>query len=98
MHILQKQYIFKPVTLQFLWTAIQTLHAINTRLKPKRNSICVMEQDWVRSYEDQINSPQSCINEWNEMSDILVKVKQSSVMFVFIKFPCRVTGLSRRMS
>eukprot|EP00092_Neocalanus_flemingeri_P019020 GFUD01020608.1.p1 GENE.GFUD01020608.1~~GFUD01020608.1.p1 ORF type:complete len:614 (+),score=162.31 GFUD01020608.1:132-1973(+) len=70
-HILQKHYMFKPVSLQFLWTAIQTLHAISARLKPKRNSVCVMEQDWVRSYEDGISSPQSCINEWNEMSDIL---------------------------
>merc|ERR1719228_1642661 len=63
--------MFKPISLQFLWTAIQTLHAINTRLKPKRNSICILEQDWVRIYQDMINSPQSCINEWNEMSDIL---------------------------
>jgi len=70
-HILNKHFMFKPVSLQFLWTAIQTLHAISARLKPKRNSICVMEQDWVKSYEDRIVSPQSCVNEWNEMSDIL---------------------------
>jgi len=70
-HILNMHYMFKPVSLQFLWTAIQTLHAISARLKPKRNSICVTQKDWVRSYEEQISSPQSCINEWNEMSDIL---------------------------
>ena len=76
--------MFKPVSLQFLWTAIQTLHAISGRLKPKRNSICVMEQDWVRSYEDQINSPQSCINEWNEMPDILVSITKNLNMKSFI--------------
>jgi len=70
-HILNLHYMFKPVSLQFLWTAIQTLHAISARLRPKRNAICVLEQDWVRSYEEHISSPQSCINEGNEMTDIL---------------------------
>ena len=72
-HSLGQNFTFKPVSLQFLWTAIQTLHAITARLKPKRHSICVMDSDWVRGYESGISSPQSCINEWNEMADILSK-------------------------
>jgi len=66
----QRHYIFKPATLQSLWTAIQTLHAISAKLKPKRNSILVEDTDWVTEYEAQINAHQSCINEWNEMPDI----------------------------
>jgi len=69
-HVLQQHYIFKPATLQSLWTAIQTLHAISAKLKPKRNSILVEDTDWVTDYEAHINSHQSCINEWNEMPDI----------------------------
>jgi len=69
-HVLQRHYIFKPATLQSLWTAIQTLHAISAKLKPKRNSILVEDTDWVTDYEAHINSHQSCINEWNEMPDI----------------------------
>jgi len=69
-HVLQRHYIFKPSTLQSLWTAIQTLHAISAKLKPKRNSIVVEDTDWVTDYEAHINSHQSCINEWNEMPDI----------------------------
>ena len=71
-HILAKHYMFKPVSIQSLWTTIQSLHAISAKLKPKRNSICVLEVDWVSDYQDAINSPQSCVNEWNEMPDILV--------------------------
>ena len=70
-HSLGQHYIFKPASLQFLWTVIQTLAAITARLKPKRHSICVLDSDWVKGYESRINSPQSCINEWNEMVDIL---------------------------
>jgi len=70
-HILNMHYTFKPVSLQFLWTTIQTLYAISARLRPKRYSISVLEEDWVKRYEEIISSPQSCINEWNEMTDIL---------------------------
>jgi len=70
-HVLQRHFIFKPLTLQCLWTTIQTLHAISARLKPKRNSMLVDEWDWVVDYQEHINSPQSCINEWNEMPDLL---------------------------
>ena len=29
-------------------------------------------QDWIVDYRANINSPPSCVNEWNEMPDILV--------------------------
>jgi len=72
-HVLQRHFIFKPVTLQNLWTTIQTLHAISARLKPKRNSMLVEETDWVVDYQTRVTSPQSCINEWNAMPDLLSK-------------------------
>jgi len=71
-HILTKHYMFKPISLQSLWTTIQSLHAISTRLKPRRKPANSADMDWVRDYQDSINSPQSCVNEWNEMPDILV--------------------------
>jgi len=55
-----RHFVFKPQTLQCLWTAIQTLHAISARLRPKRNSILVSEWDWVTDYEGSIKSPQVC--------------------------------------
>jgi len=71
LHVLSKHYIFKPVTLQGLWTAIQTLYAISARLRPKRHSLNLQHTDWVTAYKDSVSSPQSAINEWNEMPDIL---------------------------
>ena len=69
-HIDGKQYIFKPVSVQALWTVIQTLmNLIAERLKPTT----IAENDWIHQYEKRINSPQSWINEWHTMADVLVR-------------------------
>lgn len=68
-HLNDQQFIFKPVSVQALWTMIQTLHVIREKLGPTAH----LEDDWVKAYESRINSPQSCINEWHMMADILVK-------------------------
>jgi len=69
-HIDNKQYIFKPVSVQALWTVIQTLmNLIAERLKPTT----IAEDDWIHQYEKRINSPQSWINEWHTMADVLVR-------------------------
>ena len=63
--------MLKPASLQLLWTVTQTLNSITARLQPRRHSLLVTESDWVRRYQDRISSPQSCINCWHQMSDIL---------------------------
>jgi len=70
---LDKHFVFKPVSVQALWTVIQTLHLITAKVKPKRHSVCLGEVDWVSAYKTSIASPQSCINEWNTMPDLLVR-------------------------
>ena len=70
-HQMGDHFMFKPVSLQLLWTAIQTLHAITASLQPSRDSLSLRVSDWVRLYRAKISSPQSCINTWQEMSDIL---------------------------
>ena len=73
LHQLGEHFMFKPVSLQLLWTVIQSLHAITASLQPGRDSLSLVSCDWVRYYQDNITSPQSCINTWLEMSDILSK-------------------------
>lgn len=34
-------------------------------------------QDWVKEYERKISSSQSCLNEWHEMPDLLVRRPRS---------------------
>ena len=67
------QYIFKPVSVQALWTVIQTLHSIAKSLiwrETNKNDV----QDWVEvNYLRRLNSSQSCINEWLYMADVLVR-------------------------
>uniref|UniRef100_A0A0K2SYY5 PCI domain-containing protein 2 homolog n=3 Tax=Lepeophtheirus salmonis TaxID=72036 RepID=A0A0K2SYY5_LEPSM len=59
-----QHFIFKPVSVQGLWTVIQTLHMIS-------NSTMHQSEETNTNYI--INSPQSCINEWHAMSDLLVR-------------------------
>ena len=65
-----RQLIFKPVSVQALWTVIQTLHEIGKRLQPV-NTNPEQSEDWINQYK--INSPQSCVNEWHTMADVLVR-------------------------
>ena len=84
-----RNFLFKPVSLQALWKIIQTLHMISDRLTPKErigfatqvslDSIPegdpkeVSNHNWVNEYEDQINSPQACVNLWERFEDLMSK-------------------------
>ena len=41
-------------------------------IQPKRHSVCLGDSDWTSVYMSRIDSPQSCINEWNTMPDVTV--------------------------
>ena len=71
-------YIFKPISVQALWTIIQTLHMLVERLIPQRYSYIERQyrnnlgnnddksneeiEDWVKEYERRVLSSQSCLN------------------------------------
>lgn len=70
--------LFKPVSVQGLWTVYQTLHMIRERMTPRPK----VGEDGERTdaagpkwpHRDYaVTAPQSCINEWHEMDDLLVK-------------------------
>ena len=46
-----QQLIFKPVSVQALWTVIQTLHMIGERLRPVNNN--PEEDDWIHEYKGE---------------------------------------------
>ena len=89
-------YIFKPISVQALWTVIQTLHMLVERLTPLRHSYIERQyrnnignfedknneetEDWVKEYQRRILSSQSCLNEWHEMPDLLVRRPRASDM------------------
>lgn len=74
-------FIFKPVSVQALWTVIQTLHMISERLSPiiDDGGSCLNNsaEGWP-CYYYKVESVQSCINEWHAMADLLVKRPEST--------------------
>ncbi|XP_051887816.1 protein phosphatase Slingshot homolog 1 [Pristis pectinata] len=74
--------IFKPVSVQAMWSALQILHKsceIARRYNYYPSGIALT---WASYYESCINSEQSCINEWNTMQDLQSMRADSPPMFV----------------
>ncbi|CAF3963023.1 unnamed protein product [Rotaria sordida] len=66
-------YIFKPVSVQALWTAYQSLHKVSNQAR-HYNYIANngLTHSWLEHYRNMdIRSNQIYINEWNQMDDIL---------------------------
>ena len=68
---LGRHLLFKPVTVQALWTVIQSLHMVAERLRPRTGGDADGGQEWAAVY--RVTSPQSCINEWHVMADLTVR-------------------------
>ncbi|XP_078083437.1 protein phosphatase Slingshot homolog 1-like isoform X2 [Mustelus asterias] len=74
-------HIFKPVSVQAMWSALQILHKsceIARRYNYYPSGIALT---WTSYYENCINSEQSCINEWNTMQDLQSMRADSPPMF-----------------
>uniref|UniRef100_UPI00398E4548 protein phosphatase Slingshot homolog 1-like isoform X2 n=1 Tax=Pristiophorus japonicus TaxID=55135 RepID=UPI00398E4548 len=74
--------IFKPVSVQAMWSALQILHKsceVARRYNYYPSGIALT---WTSYYESCINSEQSCINEWNTMQDLQSMRADSPPMFV----------------
>ena len=68
---LEKHLLFKPVSVQSLWTVYQTLHMVTERMCPAVGGEQQQREGEWPSYE--VTAPQTCINEWHLMADLLVK-------------------------
>ncbi|ETN67858.1 slingshot dual specificity phosphatase [Anopheles darlingi] len=65
-----KQHIFKPVSVQTMWSALQTLHKISSKAREHNFYAGGPSHDWVAHYEAHIDSDRSCLNEWNAMDSL----------------------------
>ena len=70
LEVLSQHLMFKPRCLQDLWVTLQLLHSVTASLEPTSGQPC---SDWISEYKSDITSPQSCVNQWNEMPDISVR-------------------------
>ncbi|XP_053669437.1 uncharacterized protein LOC128719821 [Anopheles marshallii] len=65
-----KQHIFKPVSVQAMWSALQTLHKASFKAREHNFFAGGPSHDWVSYYEAHIDSDRSCLNEWNAMDSL----------------------------
>uniref|UniRef100_A0A3Q0SCW1 Protein phosphatase Slingshot homolog 1 n=1 Tax=Amphilophus citrinellus TaxID=61819 RepID=A0A3Q0SCW1_AMPCI len=76
-----RSHVFKPVSVQAMWSALQVLHKaceVSRRFNYFPGGIALT---WMAFYESCITSEQSCINEWNAMTDLESTRSDSPTMF-----------------
>uniref|UniRef100_A0A3Q1C3M7 Protein phosphatase Slingshot homolog 1 n=1 Tax=Amphiprion ocellaris TaxID=80972 RepID=A0A3Q1C3M7_AMPOC len=77
-----RSHVFKPVSVQAMWSALQVLHKaceVSRRFNYFPGGIALT---WMAFYESCITSEQSCLNEWNAMTDLESTRSDSPTMFV----------------
>ncbi|XP_037942520.1 protein phosphatase Slingshot isoform X2 [Teleopsis dalmanni] len=65
-----KTHIFKPVSVQAMWSALQTLHKVSHKARENNFYPGGPSHDWLSYYEQRVESDQSCLNEWNAMDSL----------------------------
>ncbi|KAK7867848.1 hypothetical protein R5R35_003520 [Gryllus longicercus] len=65
-----RQHIFKPVSVQAMWSALQTLHKVSCKAREQNYFQGGLTHDWVSYYEQRIESDRSCLNEWHAMDSL----------------------------
>ncbi|XP_054466461.1 protein phosphatase Slingshot homolog 1 [Anoplopoma fimbria] len=77
-----RTHVFKPVSVQAMWSALQVLHKACEVSRRYNYFPGGMALTWMGYYESCIASEQSCINEWNAMKDLETTRPDSPTMFV----------------
>ncbi|XP_056384762.1 protein phosphatase Slingshot homolog 1 [Hyla sarda] len=77
-----RTHVFKPVSVQAMWSALQVLHKsceVARRYNYFPGGLALV---WASYYESCISSDQSCINEWNTMQDLESTRPDSPILFM----------------
>ncbi|XP_078278738.1 protein phosphatase Slingshot homolog 2b isoform X2 [Rhinoraja longicauda] len=77
-------HIFKPVSVQAMWSALQSLHKACEIARTHNYYPGSLYLTWISYYENCINSNQTFINEWNAMQDLQSHRPDSPVLFTDI--------------
>ncbi|XP_019956459.2 protein phosphatase Slingshot homolog 1 isoform X1 [Paralichthys olivaceus] len=77
-----RTHVFKPVSVQAMWSALQVLHKACEVSRRYNYFPGGMALTWMGYYESCIASDQSFINEWNAMKDLETPRPDSPTMFV----------------
>lgn len=75
-------HVFKPVSVQAMWSALQVIHKACEVARWHNYFPGGVALIWATYYESCISSDQSCINEWNAMQDLESTRPDSPALFV----------------
>ncbi|XP_062408419.1 protein phosphatase Slingshot homolog 2 isoform X2 [Sardina pilchardus] len=74
-------HVFKPVSVQAMWAALQSLHKACDVARCHNYYPGSLFLTWVSYYQSRVASDQVCINEWNAMQDVQSHRADSPVLF-----------------
>lgn len=77
-----RTHVFKPVSVQAMWSALQVLHKVCEVARRYNYFPGGLALVWASYYESCICSDQSCINEWNTMQDLESTRPDSPILFM----------------
>jgi len=63
-------HIFKPISVQAMWSSLQTLHRAADDARLGNFFKESKTHAWTINYSKRINSDQSCLNEWNALDGL----------------------------
>ncbi|KAM3869256.1 protein phosphatase Slingshot homolog 2b [Diretmus argenteus] len=74
-------HVFKPVSVQAMWSALQSLHKACEVARCHNYFPGSLFLTWVSYYQSRVCSDQARINEWNAMQDVQSHRANSPVLF-----------------
>ncbi|XP_037631152.1 protein phosphatase Slingshot homolog 2 isoform X1 [Sebastes umbrosus] len=74
-------HVFKPVSVQAMWSALQSLHKASEVARCHNYYPGSLFLTWVSYYQSRVSSNQICVNEWNAMQDVESHRANSPVLF-----------------
>nr|XP_020473657.1 protein phosphatase Slingshot homolog 2-like isoform X2 [Monopterus albus] len=74
-------HVFKPVSVQAMWSALQSLHKACEVARCHNYFPGSLFLTWVSYYQSRVSSDQARINEWNVMQDVQSHRADSPVLF-----------------
>ncbi|KAM9846791.1 protein phosphatase Slingshot homolog 2b [Aulostomus maculatus] len=74
-------HVFKPVSVQAMWSALQSLHKACEVARCNNYFPGSLFLTWVSYYQTRVSSDQARINEWNAMQDVQSHRADSPVLF-----------------
>eukprot|EP00058_Branchiostoma_floridae_P005171 XP_002590659.1 hypothetical protein BRAFLDRAFT_125545 [Branchiostoma floridae] len=76
-----RYFIFKPVSVQAMWSALQSLHKVAAIAREYNYFDGSIFLTWTGYYSNRISSNQSCVKEWHVLDDLMCHRPESPSLY-----------------